>query len=400
MSFRGGPPGLISKENMVPYVVLFILWIFFIGSILIYSDVVPYPDLPIDTRVSILSPLSFFLFLIIFYFSLVLFRKTNAGVSRKRILYNEVLCRNNAGNYFSSCRSLFFLALMLIFSLFLLWFNLYYSGGIDVIKGDIGRGLYRRQELGLGPLASLFKNYMPKSILSASVFVFFSSKYRFLHSFFLLVVALSTGLIALSTGFKGSLIFYFAPAATVFVFVKFKSFRFYHIFFLFALAMAFALGATLILFDEASSLIELLFHRIFAIPVAVPVRFAENYFYTGAFSEYFPTLFYILGGTLVAIIVSGNHHDIVDLNFSWKITNLSGYDVSSIVQGGHTNTATVIGEALFMAGFVGIILFAVFCAFLSLAVSRVMLFASVSKQGALLTVLSVYVWNNFVPWVN
>lgn len=389
-----------KKVLVLSSMVFYVIFIYFVGVVLIDFGYFEPRGFPVDMETQKgVAALGFFLFLACY--SVATFLISGWLRRKKFTLLNfkerKAFVHTEIDNKLTLKVVFLIFLLLIIFS----YYSLFVVDGLSAMYGEINRGEYRRKEYFGGPLRTLIVGFFPKIIYCLSALFVMNTKNKTIWIYlFFSFSTLLVALIAFSTGFRGAVIFYFAPAATVFMIYKFRRVGFRHLLFFTLLALSFVfmmmyfLGRT-----EEGGVVNLL-ERVFIVPVQVPYLLINKYFWVGDFYDYFPTLSYVFGGTLVGVFFLDGIENLVNYNFSWKITSLMGYSTWHQSVGGHSNTATIVGEAYYMGGLFGVLFLAFFLSFLVYLLSRFLLDSL--SNGKLLTssLILVFFWGPVISWVN
>lgn len=256
------------------------------------------------------------------------------------------------------------LTFLVFLAILMALFFVFYLDGISVLKGDIGRGVYRRIDFGLGPIPTILRSYFAPVVFFLMCLVFFSSSAKkYVFPIFVIGVGSSVTL-ALSNGFKASVIWLIVPTITFYFFARGKPFSKVSLFF-FGFSMFLLIVLSKIVLSGEGWLLSIItvMERMSARTAIALVGISHNVPLTGDFYEWSKTLSYFLGGTFVKVFLASSPEEIAKYAFSWKATMLSGYSVDAISEGGHTMTSTVVGGGIYSGGVIGVIIFALIFSF-------------------------------------
>ena len=243
---------------------------------------------------------------------------------------------------------------------------LVFFDGINTILGNVEKGAFRTSLGPFGAAAYFILKFLAPGILAVATISAKYIKIALLDYILIISLFILSSLVALSFGFKSGIIILMLPSLVLIV-NKF-SIRLALI-----LSGIFAplIFASYYFFeslddDSAEFVLSLLIARLTVVQGAVPWKLWDMLSNGEVFPSYLRTLPAMFGDKFLSLTTGitpeNNAYQWVMMHSALIPTYLSGYSPDEIVNG-HNNTATSFSEGILFAGYLGILIFAIFGGF-------------------------------------
>jgi hypothetical protein len=243
---------------------------------------------------------------------------------------------------------------------------LIFFDGINTILGNVERGAFRSSLGPFGALAFFILKFLAPGILAVAIISAKNIKIALRDYVLIVSLFILSSLVALSFGFKSGIVILMLPSLVLIVNK-------------FSIRIALILGCifTSLIFvsylffeslddNSAGVVMTLIIDRLTIVQGAVPWKMWDMLDNEEAFPSYLRTLPAIFGDKFLSFITGitpeNNAYQWVMMHSALIPTYLSGYSPDEIVNG-HNNTATSFSEGILFAGYLGILIFAIFGGF-------------------------------------
>lgn len=277
-------------------------------------------------------------------------------------------------------------------------------GGMEVLRGDIGKGAFRANLGEFGAIAYMVTKYLSPAILAYIVFVYRArlAQATLAAQAMLALNFASVFGIGLTWGFKTTALTMILPAILVFYW---RRLTLTAIAFL-GVAATVTLFGTAILFDEQydlSQTLDQLLVRATVIQGDVAWAIWEMQSRGHAWPEYLPTLGPVIGDNLFSLVSGLTREDRdawIHTHYDMLLTSLMGSSPEHILDHGHSLTATPFAEGIVALGVPGYLLFGALAGVLIAVNFRLVDRALRNDQAELASLAATYFAFIMLPWLN